>query len=421
MFILEQEHVNLILQDCTPTSPAYRPPLPANEPPHVRSAGLLNRLKKSIRAVARGLVRLAPAYSREDLRWTLFFALRFLRAIRIRAANPSFESSSKERTPDVSAPDHVRNRIHAQLAVVARPCARDVFWTCGHLLPLRWVAEQKRLDQFRVVAMGYDVIRARYPEWNPPDAPRDLFVAQIVDLLDAADLIYCISKDTRRGLSSMAVETTRSKPRLKLVRLGADLPLRGLPSGGAMDRQFPQLVGRRFALAVGTVEARKNYALLLIVWRVLCQESDFDLDLVIVGRPGWGAATSIEEIRTSPLLGKRIFWLENCPDSVLSGLYDRCSVVLCPSLMEGWGLPVAEGLAHGKQVVCSNRGALPEAGMGAAIVLDATDWAAWTEVIRSASKTPARPSAAIDLPTWDAAADRICRGLIDMARSAGER
>src|ERR1019366_8778208 len=174
MFILEQEHVNLILQDCPPTSPAYRPPLPANEPPHVRSAGLLNRLKKSIRAVARGLVRLAPAYSREDLRWTLFFALRFLRAIRIRAANPSFESSSKERTPDVSAPDHVRNRIHAQLAVVARPCARDVFWTCGHLLPLRWVAEQKRLDQFRVVAMGYDVIRARYPEWNPPDAPRDL-------------------------------------------------------------------------------------------------------------------------------------------------------------------------------------------------------------------------------------------------------
>jgi glycosyltransferase involved in cell wall biosynthesis len=410
LFVLEHEDADLVLQD-------YSPNLPANAPEPTGSRGLLSALKSIIRTVARGLIWMAPTYSREDLHWTMFFTMRLLRTIRNRAANPPVDFLSNKNRLEAGPPNDVRNRILSQLSIAVRLGERDILWTCGNCLPLRWVAEQKRLSRFRVVAMAHDIIRVRYPEWNPPDMPQDLFVAQTVDLIDAADLIFCNSKNTRRDLTNFAVEVKRSGLRSKLVRLGSDLPLRGPLSGEALDHEFPHLVGKRFALAVGTVEARKNYALLIEIWQVLCNEITFNLDLVIIGRPGVGAATSIAEIRMSPLLGKRIFWLENCPDICLSAFYSRCSMVLCPSLMEGWGLPVAEALAHGKQVVCSDRGALPEAAMGAATILDATDRAAWTQVIRSVAKDPTGPSATIGMPTWNAAADRICRGLIAIAHS----
>ncbi|MDR3467171.1 MAG: glycosyltransferase [Xanthobacteraceae bacterium] len=413
LFILEPEDVDLLLRDTPPAISTIPPPDVRPAPP-----GFRNRLKRGVRAVARRLVGLAPAYSREDLRWALFFAMRFARAIRNRAPNPAFEAIGTDR--DTSSLNDARNKIRARLLVAAAPGSHDVFWTCGHLalLPFRRLAEQKLQAQFRVAAMGYDVIRIRHPEWNTQEEPRELFVANTIDLIDTADLIYCISRHTGRGLAGFAADAGRPKPRLKLVRLGADLPLPEHSSDDAAGARLPRLSGRPFALAVGTVEARKNYALLLKVWQTLSDEPDFDLDLVIVGRPGIGATASIAELRTSPLIGKRIFWLEDCPDTVLHGLYRRCRLVLCPSLMEGWGLPVSEGLAHGKPVVCSDRGALPEAAMGRAMLRDPADWMAWVDTIRSLAKAPVSSNASLHLPTWDAAADRISRGLLAMSRPA---
>jgi glycosyltransferase involved in cell wall biosynthesis len=39
-----------------------------------------------------------------------------------------------------------------------------------------------------------------------------------------------------------------------------------------------------------------------------------------------------------------------------------CLLTIFPSLAEGWGLPVAESLAHGKFCVASNRTSIPEVG-----------------------------------------------------------
>jgi glycosyltransferase involved in cell wall biosynthesis len=414
MFILEPADTDLILRNdaALPRSSiddGFEPAGPASLP---------DRLRRFARAFARRLLEWTPAYARDDLRLTMVFAWRFLRALRRRTANPAFNLFSGE-----GRLDEVREQIRARLSVVAYPQPRDVVWTCGHipLIPLRRLAFQKAQNHFRVVAMAHDVIRIRHPEWNPPDMPRDLVVADTLDLIDTADVVYCNSRDTWRGLSGFAAEAGRTRPRLRLVRLGADLPSSGQPmDDAAVDAELPWLAGKRFALAVGTVEARKNYGLLTKVWQALSEEPDFDLALVIVGRPGGGADRSIAELRSSPLLGKSLFWLEGCPDRLLNALYVRCDLVLCPSWTEGWGLPVTEGLAHGKPVVCSNRGALAEAAMGIATLLDPTDWLSWVDTIRSLARAPSRSTPSVQLPTWDAAADRICRGLLAVSRLTDE-
>jgi glycosyltransferase involved in cell wall biosynthesis len=305
--------------------------------------------------------------------------------------------------------------------MAVHPTEWDVLWTCGDYgacVPLRTIAEQKRVKQFRVAVIGYDMIRVRHPEWNPPSMNRDLCVAQATDLLDAADLIYCISESTRRDVTDFSASVYRSNPHLELLQLGSDLPENNSPSLDSFDAIMPQLVGRHFALAVGTVEARKNYRLLLKVWIDLSADPAFDLDLVIVGRPGQDSA--IGEIQASPLLGKRIFWFMNCPDNVLRQLYEHCKVVLCPSLMEGWGLSVAEGLAHGKQAVCSDRGGIPEAAMNLATVLEPTDCKAWQETIRAAASAACGSAAQATLPKWDVTADSVCRGLLALMQARGE-
>jgi glycosyltransferase involved in cell wall biosynthesis len=51
-------------------------------------------------------------------------------------------------------------------------------------------------------------------------------------------------------------------------------------------------------------------------------------------------------------------------------LYAASTVVIYPSLFEGFGLPVVEALACGAPVITSNTSSLPEVGGDAALLVD---------------------------------------------------
>src|SRR3990170_1181269 len=69
---------------------------------------------------------------------------------------------------------------------------------------------------------------------------------------------------------------------------------------GAMS--FPELSGLRFLLSVGTIEPRKNHALLLQAFDRLSAK---DAGLVIVGRKGWMADDTLAALTGHPDFGKR--------------------------------------------------------------------------------------------------------------------
>jgi glycosyltransferase involved in cell wall biosynthesis len=371
-----------------------------------RPASFFGFFKAGFRMLGRRLISIVPLSGRREAIQSVSYALAATRNIIRRGHQPTPATPSQKQS--LAAP-----------SVVAHPNERDVLWTCGDYIsyvPLRWIAEEKRRKHFRVAAVGYDLIGVHDPEWTPAGLCRDHFPARIVDLLDSSDLLYCISERTQSDMIDFAATTYRSVPTLQLLKLGSGFP----PENADLvsNTHIRQILQGRYALAVGRVEARKNYRLLIEAWTQLTKQPEFLVDLVIVGSCGEQSAAL--EIEASPLFGKRVFWLTSCPDSVLALLYQRCDMVLCPSLMGGWAMSVAEGVALGKPVVCSDRGGIPEtAAMGTAVLIDPTDSEGWVDAIREIALIPSK---GVDhlagVPDWDQTADIVSRGLLSLAQAA---
>ncbi len=85
-----------------------------------------------------------------------------------------------------------------------------------------------------------------------------------------------------------------------------------------------------------------------------------------------------------------------------------------PPHYEGFGLPVIEAFAHGKPVLASNGGALPETVAGAFPCLPPDDQAAWETTLAEWIERPPAFGAAPDHPTWPEAA----RAILDRAAAA---
>jgi glycosyltransferase involved in cell wall biosynthesis len=385
-------------------APAVPVEQPAASPPRwplVVRARL--RMTGTLRRVARAFVAGIPNAVRGDVRAILVHVRQIARTIIYRNPVP---------VPVPVQPTQssvLREEIMPTLRAVVHPRPGDVLITAGlysNLVPLRAMGELRARIGLRVVTICYDLIRVTHPQFNPASMGTELFVADAVALLDTSDLVLAISEWTRRELVAFAARSGRNVPAVQVVRLGSDIGVRGaeVPVGSPLPLD---LVHRRFALAVGTVEPRKNYGLLLRVWERLVADPKFTLDLVIVGRQGFDAADSISEVEGCPLFGSRIVWLESCPDDALLRLYEACHFVLCPSFVEGWGLPVTEALTCGRHVIASDRGAMREASLGLGQLLDPEDEEAWAAAIAQAAAAPRVEVALPEPPRWDTAAAAV--------------
>ena len=381
-------------------------------PQSARGTGRGNTLRKmtsGVRAVARVGLRAVPGRGREELRLSLIHMRQAIRNL-VYGAPHALPFSARGHALQ-EAPD---------LSVVIHPGSADVMFTCGlgwDHCPWAEVARLKRETGMRVVCICYDLIPLVFPNFIPGN--HDLYLSHFLNMLDVADHIPCISRATEVDLLQCATASGRMRPRASVVTLGADLHSQPDPNGLPPDLASC-FSARRFALAVGTFEIRKNYGLLLDIWEALAKDPNFDLDLVVVGAHGWRAEAVIKRFEASPLLGKRVHWLRGLGDPALSWLYEHAHVSLFPSLYEGWGLPVVESLMHGCPVIASNRGSVPEAGFGVATIVDPDDKAAWIEAVRRSALAPRGGVPPMAFPGWDDTAAALTRILLTTASAPSQ-
>ena len=139
---------------------------------------------------------------------------------------------------------------------------------------------------------------------------------------------------------------------------------------------LPAGVPERFVLHVGTIEPRKNLAILLAAWprlRALLPDAP---PLVLCGKRGWRH----ESIGAALARATDEGWLIHAgyaPDAVVHGLYRRAAAVVCPSVYEGFGLPLVEAMAAGAPLVCSDIPVFREVAADAAVFAPPDDAAAW--------------------------------------------
>jgi glycosyltransferase involved in cell wall biosynthesis len=88
-----------------------------------------------------------------------------------------------------------------------------------------------------------------------------------------------------------------------------------------------------FLLAVGTIEPRKNYDLLIDGWESAHKQSRFQ-KLIILGRPGWKSKNTQKKIKQS----ETIIWMSPC-DFGLQQIFFSASGFISASLAEGFDIP----------------------------------------------------------------------------------
>ncbi|WP_308367000.1 MULTISPECIES: glycosyltransferase family 4 protein [unclassified Microbulbifer] len=95
------------------------------------------------------------------------------------------------------------------------------------------------------------------------------------------------------------------------------------------------------------------------------------LELLVVGRLQEGGAT--ERLLNDLQLQTAVRFVSGISNQQMVDYYASASVVVCPSLYEGFGLPAGEAMACGTPVISSDGGALPEVVGDAGIVVPAGD------------------------------------------------
>jgi glycosyltransferase involved in cell wall biosynthesis len=261
------------------------------------------------------------------------------------------------------------------------------------------------------VAIFHDAAALRWSGLSAIDRKR---FHKYLKSLAACDLVICISEDsqedllriwredgvapTRTTVESWPVEFDRDlrgdvgkldrniRSSLAAASVGSDGIASGsgaASSGGGVDEDGAEASRRGADVAhadrvpivacIASFEPRKNHLTLLgAAEQSWSRGMNFQLQLV-------GRTTHYSARRVIPLVwrlrarGRPVSWLRHISDAALHDVLRSCRFTVYPSLMEGFGLPIAESLWHGKPVVCGGNGALGElARDGGCLIVDQT-------------------------------------------------
>ncbi|WP_157353502.1 glycosyltransferase family 4 protein [Aromatoleum toluclasticum] len=239
---------------------------------------------------------------------------------------------------------------------------------------LEFLYELKQRLKLKVLLFCYDIIPILLPTYCVSGVA-EKFPRYFVDAAWCADKILCISNCSRRDLTEFLETVGAPVPALDIVRLGNNIrPHPDAPPSTAVG----ELGEQRFILFVSTIEGRKNHEILCRAYKRLQEQGAEDLPLLVfVGMQGWGVETLMELLRGDAQVRSYVRILDHVSDSDLVYLYRKCMFTVYPSLYEGWGLPVAESLAHGKFCLASSAASIPEVGGGLIEYVEPLDDAAW--------------------------------------------
>jgi glycosyltransferase involved in cell wall biosynthesis len=189
----------------------------------------------------------------------------------------------------------------------------------------------------------------------PLDIPENFGFPKVVlnrlilrQCLRRADALACVSDATVERLKVWE----RPEVARKAVRIYNCVETSKARTGRS---PLPRSRNGPFLLCVAQHRRNKNIVLALRTLALMLREGTVhpEMLLVIVGISGPETA-SIHRFIETRRLKKNVLLLSGISEAELQWCYRNCEALLAPSMMEGFGLPVAEGLLAGTKIVCSD-------------------------------------------------------------------
>ena len=289
------------------------------------------------------------------------------------------------------------------------PLNRPVYLLVSH----QNLHQRALLSQFKArsgcafVPFVHDLIPLHFPEYSKP-GQAERHRKRMATVCALADGVIVNSRDTAKALAPHLAACGRAVPVL-VAHPGVEFAR----DAGAMTVDECGLDnaanGRPSFVCVGTIEPRKNHLLLLHLWRQLARRDGARAPrLVLIGQRGWLNTNILDLLDRCAVIRPLIEEHNSLADRELRRLLAGARALLCPSFVEGYGLPIAEALALGVPVICSDLGVFREVGRGVPEYLDPLDGPGWMQAISdyAASESPRRRQQLARLrdwqaPTWD--------------------
>jgi glycosyltransferase involved in cell wall biosynthesis len=249
------------------------------------------------------------------------------------------------------------HRARVALPVESFTGAVDLFHATDFVLP-------PTRKHTRTIVTVHDLSFIRVPDTATPGLRAYLNVV-VPRSVRVADHILADSQATKGDLIALY-----NVPPEKVTVLLSGVDPRFFPSGHLLmtTRSKYHIPAKPYLFTVGTVQPRKNYVR-LIQALAFARGQGYDVDLVIAGGKGWLDDPIYAAIDASGL-GGHVHLIGFADDVDLPSLYSGAEIVVFPSLYEGFGFPVLEGMASGVPVITSNVSSLPEVAGEAALLVD---------------------------------------------------
>ncbi len=197
---------------------------------------------------------------------------------------------------------------------------------------------------------------------------RNIYHFKTKQAIKNADVIIAISESTKKSImESFPVDENK----INVIYQTYDPAFNEPVTNDQIDAVIKKHnLPKSYNYFVGSVTYRKN--LKVILEAMIRQPKDQRLPLVIAGN----GTNYLKEMNTfihQHHLASYIFHLPHLIRSEVQTLFKNANAVIYPSLGEGFGLPVLEGIAANVPVITSNISSLPEAGGDVALYFNPTE------------------------------------------------
>ena len=218
----------------------------------------------------------------------------------------------------------------------------------------------------KILVTIHDMIPHRYPEAVFPNKKLMLYwkLKQYLAVRQS-DFILTVSEYSKEEIVRYC---TIAESRVRVVSEGPNAVFTVLPKDTQMVevlRCYHLNFGERFLLYVGGISPHKNLGALLEAYQHLITDAMFsDVKLVLVGDyqsdSFYSDYPTLKHLVDEQHLERKVIFTGFIDDRELAYLYNAASLLVFPSLLEGFGLPAVEAMACGTPVAANRVGSLPE-------------------------------------------------------------
>jgi glycosyltransferase involved in cell wall biosynthesis len=274
------------------------------------------------------------------------------------------------------------------------------------------------------VATIHDCSFVAHPEWFTA-RDRAVLNAGVRWAVRHAERIVVPSHHTRADVLALpGVDAER----VAVIAEGVEPRFRPLPADTVAPVLRRLSLERPYVLALGNLQLRKNFLRLLEAWSALVQGGEVGEHVLVLAGAVAGRRDDVAGRVAALRLEGHVRLTGYIAEADLPALYCGATVFVCPSLHEGFGLPVLEAMAAGTPVACAQVTALPETAGDAAAFFDPLDV---DEIAATLAGLLADTEARRDLRTralaralgytWDDCARRTCEIYEQAAAARGRR